>query len=289
MNFLATDGNELYVTQKNNNIYDWKQFQSIYHKNYSTPLTETTISSNKKIIYDIYILPDIDSNRYGFQCLFSLGKESEYYPEEFYLERSQFILHWNSETNIIFITDGTDSTNTKLSFRIRDISTGERSENHKIFTGIDIVNKTLNTGILDSEKNILGIHPSQGTPKSYYIFKEDKSIKPVLTYDMILPENDNKLYLFTLRFSIYKDEQKTEYSYPPSFIQFTYANGKMENGRVGPLYKTIGPRYINENLFLKDEFNIEYIPHKIDPNQSYLRIKSKNYKISSISYNYLVI
>lgn len=293
MNFLATDGNELYVTKKkDNNIYDWKPLHTIYHKEYSDRLTEIEIIPNKEIIYDIYILP-VWNEKYsyytseGYQCLFSLSETSET-SISFYLESSEFILHWESKTNKIFITDGTDTT--KLFFRIRDISTGEWSKEHKIFTGIDNVNKVLNTGIFDVNKNILSIHPSDNTTKSNYIFQEneEKGIKPVSTYDLILPENDSKLYLFTLRFALYKNEQKIEYSYAPSFIQFTYANGKMENGRVGPFRKFIGSRYLTEDLFLNNEFAVHYIPDETDPTKSYLKIIS-DYKISSISYNYLII
>lgn len=291
MNFLATDGNELYVTKKkDNNIYDWKPLHTIYHKEYSDRLTEIEIIPNKEIIYDIYILP-VWNEKYsyytseGYQCLFSLSEISET-SISFYLESSEFILHWESQTKKIFITDGTETT--KLFFRIRDISTGEWSKEHKIFTGIDNVNKVLNTGIFDANKNILSIHPSYNTTKSNYVFQENDKTGPVSIYNLTLPENDSKLYLFTLQFALYKDEQKIERSYAPLFIQFTYANGKMENERVGPFRKFIGSRYLTEDLYLNNEFSIHYIPDETDPTKSYLKIIS-DYKISRISYNYLII
>ena len=62
----------------------------------------------------------------------------------------------------------------------------------------------------------------------------------------------------------------------------------MENGRVGPYRKFIGSRYLTEDLFLNNEFAVHYIPDETDPTKSYLKIIS-DYKISSISYNYLII
>lgn len=287
MNFLATNGNELYTSQKKENNYNWNKLKTIYHKNYSDILTEIEVNPNKNIIYDIYILPNIDLNQYGFQCLFSLIDTSES-SQSFYLENSNFILHWKD--NKIFVTNDLNSESEHLAFRIRNISIGEQEwfgDKHNIFTGIDIKNKTLNTGIFNNN-SVLSIHPSTGTKKINTVEKKNlvlqKNTKYI--YNYIIPENDNKLYLFCLHFEDVEGK--------PDYRQFTYANGKLENGRVGPLQKNIGSRYLRRNsnfdidLRLKPEFSIEYVPNNEDSNQSYLKINSL-YEISSIDYSYLNI
>ena len=281
MNFLATNGNELYTSQKKENNYNWKKLKTIYHKNYSDILTETVINPNKNIIYDIYILPNIDLNHYGFQCLFSLIDTSES-SQSFYLENSNFILHW--ENNKIFVTNNLNSESEHLAFRIRNISIGEQEwfgDKHNIFTGIDIKNKTLNTGIFNNNNSVLSIHPSIGTKTFNNTKNFTLETGTRFTYNYIIPENDNKLYLFCLYFEDAEGK--------PSYIQFTYSNGKLKDGKVGHLKKNIGARYLRRDpnfdadLRLKFEFSIEYIP-----DQNYLQITSL-YKISSIDYSYLTI
>lgn len=291
MNFLATDGSDLYVTKKkDNDNYDWKKLHSIYHKEYSNITKEMTIIPNKNIIYDIYILPIWDEKyhlwlRNGFQCLFSLTETSET-KQSFYLENSKFRLYWNENgDNKIFITYG-NSTDS-VDFRIRTITIEDNivlEENHNIYTGIDIINKTLNTGIFNNTGNIYSIHTSTGTQTSKSVFENEDG--GVSEYQYSLPKNDNKLYLFNLSFTVTDDS--------PLFAQFTYANGKMKDGKVGPLKKPINCRYINENLQLKEECSIQYYPDDSDdtkPDKSYLSITLSrvNYKIKSLSYTCLTI
>lgn len=288
MNFLATDGSDLYATiKKDNNNYDWKKFHSIYHKEYSSIINEMVILPNKDIIYDIYILPIWDEenqwwDQYGFQCLFSLIDTSKV-SQSFYLEHSNFRLHWNKNgDNKIFITYGT-ATN-PLDFRIRTISTGNNiflGEKHNIYTGIDIKNKTLNTGIFNNN-SVFSVHPS-------IVGTNQKTVLQNVTvsnYDFILPEEDSKLYLFTIKFTAGGSDS-------PSFIQFTYANGKMANGRVGALEKRpISIRYINKDLEAQEECYVLYHPDDKDSKKSYLSISliyDVNYKIASLSYTYLTI
>ena len=147
MNFLATNGSDLYTTKKkDNNNYDWQKLHSIYHKEYSNIIKEMVIIPDKNIIYDIYILPVWDEehqwwDQYGFQCLFSLIETSKT-SQVFYLEHSNFRLHWNENGDSkIFITYGASTE--PLDFRIRTISTGNDIffvEKYNIYTGIDIKN-----------------------------------------------------------------------------------------------------------------------------------------------------